>query len=170
MPDIKKDDLEFRLELENKVIKFLEEKWKCTFIHTEKDFNKSGSYCPIDGFMIRDNKLVAIVENRSRKEKLGDVKGWGGILINYDKLGKAIHLSQMLKIPFFFIAYFFNDDILVGWEVVNKDGLIECEMTLKKKIAQDNLMGGVDKKKERNVAILNNEKMFEIGKGLKEYK
>ncbi len=43
-------------------------------------------------------------------------------------------------------------------------------MTLKKKIAQDNLMGGVDKKKERNVAILNNEKMFEIGKGLKEYK
>jgi hypothetical protein len=159
-----KDDLEFRLELENKVIKFLEEKWNCTFIHKEKDFTKSASYSPIDGFMIRDNKLVAMIENRSRKEKLSDIKSWGGILINYDKLKKAIELSQTLRVPFFFVAYFFNDGIVVGWEIVNKDGMIECEMTLKRKLAQDNLLGGTDKKKERNVAILSNNAMFEVGR------
>lgn len=167
MTDVKKenkDDLEFRLELENKVICFLEEKWNCKFVHTEKDFTKSASYSPIDGFMIRDNKLVAMIENRSRKEKLSDVKGWGGILINYEKLKKAIELSQMLRVPFFFVAYFFNDGVVVAWEVVNKDGMIECEMVLKRKLAQDNLLGGTEKKKERNVAILSNNNMFEVGK------
>ncbi|MEM4271225.1 MAG: hypothetical protein QXO70_03990 [Candidatus Pacearchaeota archaeon] len=64
-----KDNLDFRIELEEFVIEYLEKKWNCTFVHTEKDSTKSASYSPIDGFMIRDKKIVAMIENRSRKEK-----------------------------------------------------------------------------------------------------
>lgn len=165
--EVKKDNYDFRLEMEREVVKFLEEKWSCSFIETERDSKKWGASCPVDGFMVRDKKMVAMIENRNRKESLEFVVKCGGILINYDKLNKAITLSQTLKIPFFFVAYFFNDDKLVYWKVVNEDGLIDTEIKLTRKLAQDNLEGGTEKKRERNVGILSNEGMKHIASDIK---
>lgn len=150
------DDYNFRLRMEKFVIEFLEVKWESTFVATEHEVGKRGSYAPVDGFFIREGKLKSIIENRNRKESWSDVQKWGGILINYDKLVKGISIAQMLGVSFLFVVYFFNDNILIYWKLVDEDGMISTEIVLKRKLAQKSLQDGVNVKKERNVGILSN--------------
>lgn len=150
------DNYQYRLGLEQKVIAYLEEKWESTFVATEHEEGTRASYAPIDGFFIREGKLKSVIENRNRKESWEDVKRWGGIMINYDKLIKGVEIAQMLGVPFLFVVYFFNDGLLMYWKLVDENGHICTEIKLMSKLAQKNLKEGSEVKKKRNVGILSN--------------
>lgn len=150
------DNYSFRNKMESSVISYIEQIWDCQFAATNHEEGSLGMYSPIDGVIVKDGKLKAVVENRNRKETFDQVKNWGGILINYDKLVKGIEISKQLGVPFLFIVHFFNEGKLVLWEIVDKDGMIS-PLQITNKVAQKNLSEGVDVKKRRNVALLNND-------------
>ena len=162
------DSVLFRNKLELDLVKILESKWNCKFVHTVKEVGTWGFYSAIDGFMFRDNienrTIVSLIENRTRKETIEQIVNLGGIFINYEKFEKIVQLSENLRVPTIFVAYFFNEKPtpqIRYWEIVDKLGNI-IEHKKEYKLAQDTLEKGVDIKKERWVAILDNEAMKKL--------
>lgn len=144
--------LQHRLDLETKIIDFIEQHWNVESIRTQES-----KYCPIDFFMTKDKQVRAICEVRTRADSFEDVKKWGGMFLNYRKLSTALKMSKQLQLPFLFIAYFMKDNLLVYWKITDDSGLIQVEMTLTSRSAQDNIEGGNEKKRVRNLVMIQTE-------------
>ena len=141
--------LQHRLELETKIIEFIQQHWNVESIRTQQS-----KYCPVDFFMTKDKQVRAICEVRTRADSFDDVKKWGGMFLNYRKLSTALKMSKQLQLPFLFIAYFMKDNLLVYWKITDDSGLIQVEMTLTSRSAQDNIEGGNEKKRVRNLVMI----------------
>jgi len=149
-------EVEFRLNLEKKLCQHLSVIWDFLPVQMNQSV-----FCPFDCMAIRDNSLQAIIEIRTRKERIEDVLTWGGILLNYDKLQKNIKLSKQFCVPFFFVAYFINDNILTFAKITDGKGVIQNEMKLKSKLAQDNIENGNKVKRLRNVVLIDDLEIIE---------
>jgi hypothetical protein len=143
------NELSFRLKLEKQICEHLSDIWDFQPVQMNQSV-----FCPLDCFAIRNKQLFSIIEIRTRKERLQDVTTWGGILLNFDKLQKNILLSRQFSVPFVFVAYFINDKTLTFVKITDKNGNIQTEMKLISKNAQDNLEGGTEKKRIRNVVMI----------------
>ena len=144
--------LQHRLELETKIIYFIQQHWNVESIRTQQS-----KFCPVDFFMAKDKQVRAICEVRTRADSFEDVKKWGGMFLNYRKLSTALKMSKQLQLPFLFIAYFMKDNLLVYWKITDNSGLIQVEMTLTSRSAQDNIEGGNQKKRVRNLVMIKTE-------------
>ena len=144
--------LQHRLELETKIIYFIQQHWNVESIRTQQS-----KFCPVDFFMAKDKQVRAICEVRTRGDSFEDVKKWGGMFLNYRKLSTALKMSKQLQLPFLFIAYFMKDNLLVYWKITDNSGLIQVEMTLTSRSAQDNIEGGNQKKRVRNLVMIKTE-------------
>ena len=144
--------LQHRLDLEKKIIDFIQSHWNVESIRTQQS-----KYCPVDFFMTKDKQVRAICEVRTRADSFEDVKKWGGMFLNYRKLSTALKMSKQLQLPFLFIAYFMKDNLLVYWKITDDSGLIQVEMTLTSRSAQDNIEGGNEKKRVRNLVMIKTE-------------
>lgn len=144
--------LQHRLDLETKIIDFIEQHWNVESIRTQQS-----KYCPVDFFMTKDKQVRAICEVRTRADRYDDVKKWGGMFLNYRKLSTALKMSKQLQLPFLFIAYFMKDNLLVYWKITDDSGLIQVDMTLTSRSAQDNIEGGNEKKRVRNLVMIQTE-------------
>ena len=144
--------LQHRLDLETKIIDFIGQHWNVESIRTQQS-----KYCPVDFFMTKDKQVRAICEVRTRADSFDDVKKWGGMFLNYRKLSTALKMSKQLQLPFLFIAYFIKDNQLVYWKITDDSGFIQVEMTLTSRSAQDNIEGGNEKKRVRNLVMIQTE-------------
>jgi len=144
--------LQHRLDLETKIIDFIQSHWNVESIRTQQS-----KFCPVDFFMTKDKQVRAICEVRTRADRYEDVQKWGGMFLNYRKLSKALDMSQHLQLPFLFIAYFMQDNLLVYWKITDDSGLIQVDMILTSRSAQDNIEGGNDKKRVRNLVMIKTE-------------
>ena len=144
--------LQHRLDLETKIIDFIGQHWNVESIRTQQS-----KYCPVDFFMTKDKQVRAICEVRTRADSFEDIQKWGGMFLNYRKLSTALKMSKQLQLPFLFIAYFIKDNLLVYWKITDDSGFIQVEMTLTSRSAQDNIEGGNEKKRVRNLVMIQTE-------------
>tara|TARA_R100000458_G_C8276357_1_gene251650 strand:- start:956 stop:1405 length:450 start_codon:yes stop_codon:yes gene_type:complete len=121
--------------VEKRLFEYLSEKY---------DFNytMTNTYAPVDGVLIKDNKIERVVEVKCRWMSLQELKSRGSYLISYEKILHGREASRAFKAPFFILLYLVLSDNIVAIQMTREDGefisAFETEVTTTKK----NMYGG----------------------------
>ncbi len=131
------------LEEEREVHSIIESKWGLKVIETPKNSISSG-----DGFLIRNDEVVAFFETKCRYdmtyEQLLDRGSW---LVTMDKIKKCKVVSKLLQIPFIGFLYLLpksdpGQRLLLYWKITNDKGDFNFDFEIMEELTQKTINGG----------------------------
>jgi len=125
------------LQQENNMIKYIEKCWNVKIIETNK---KDKAIC--DGFIIKNNIVVAIFESKCRKLSLNKLKEYGSWLVTYEKIKKCKLLSEYLRIPFIGFLYLLEEGEVMYWQITDDNGNYIFEFENKEMETKKTINGG----------------------------
>ena len=105
------------LQQELKMLDEIKKCWNVDIILTDK---KVDALC--DGFLVRNNVIIALFESKCRNMTLNQLENYGSWLITYNKVEKCKTLSEQLKVPFLGFLYLVDDNIVMHWNITDKEG------------------------------------------------
>lgn len=105
------------IEYQMKCIRQLEYSWNAQIIPTVEDESAD-----IDALAVKNNRISAILEVKSRNMALDQLYRFGSYLITSEKLSKMSRLSLSLRVPSFLAVYLIKDNNIVYWKVSDLDG------------------------------------------------
>lgn len=70
---------------------------------------KTPQFAVVDYIALRDNKPVALIEIKSRKQTIEQINSMGGYLISQNKLESMRYLSDLLRLPATLVVRFDKD-------------------------------------------------------------
>jgi len=143
MPDLQDHKLwENYLEYERKMLGIIAGHWNIKICETPKDRK---SIC--DGFIIRNNEVVAFFESKAREMSEDKLKNkFHTLMVDLDKMKSCIKISRLLKIPFLCFFYLIDDDKIFYCKITDREGNKLIEYEEKRKRARINLFGGTREK------------------------
>lgn len=104
---------------ESELIILVEKAWNCQLYPTP-------DYACIDAIAYRDNKLVAVMEMKSRNFGLEKVKKDydNKLIARLDKFEKGKQLSALLQVPFLIVSYLTESKHIFFWKITDKSGFV----------------------------------------------
>jgi hypothetical protein len=130
------------LEQEREVQEIIKNCWNVDIVETPKN---SSAKC--DGFLTRNNEIVAIFETKCRYDMgYNELCERGSWLITYDKILHCKKLSEMLQIPFLGFLYLLpknsTEKLLLFWKITNNQGKFVFEFDVQNQETQKTINGG----------------------------
>ena len=104
------------------MIEYIEDKWNCKIA-------KTSTFCLLDGIMIRNNKIIGILELKNRNSTQEQMLQFDTLLISFDKITKGVELSKILSVPFYVVIRTF-DNVYLYWRICDDNGLYTIGMEL----------------------------------------
>jgi hypothetical protein len=105
---------------EQEMLSILKTKYSSQFIHTPIT-----CAALIDGFIVKNDKLIAIYESKCRSESLESFKKppfnneW---LISHHKINSGASLSKALAVPFWGFLYLVPDRKVIAFQITDNKG------------------------------------------------
>jgi hypothetical protein len=99
----------------------------------------------IDGFIVKNNELIAIYESKCRRESLDSFKAhpfnneW---MISHHKINSAANLSKILSVPFWGFLYLVNDKKVIAIKFTDEKGNYIHNMRIERKKTSKCCNGG----------------------------
>ena len=131
---------------EDRMLGAIKEKYNVDIIETDKD---SPALC--DGFMVRNGITTGVFESKCRNATLDDFKKWGSWLVTYEKIDGLAGMRSKLCIPALGFLYSIPDDIILMWQITDREGNYKFEFRVEKTVTQASINRG---KAERENAYL----------------
>lgn len=120
------------------------------YIETNKD-----TPAKLDGVLVREKEIVAVVETKVRSMTEQDLKDFGTYLITESKITKGQKVSELLESPLFVAGYLEHSNVMYGWRVTDEKGNLLFDYETDKRETQETVNGGT---KIDTVALLPVEK------------
>ena len=134
------------LRYEDRMLDAIKKKYSVDIIETDKD---SPALC--DGFMVRNGVTTGVFESKCRNATVQDFEKWGSWLVTYEKIDGLAWMSNKLYIPALGFLYSIPDDVILMWQITDREGNYKFEFRVEKTITQATINGG---KAERENAYL----------------
>lgn len=121
--------------LEKRMFEYLSEHFDYTYSMTE-------NFAPLDGVLMRDNKIHKIVEVKVRWMSLEELKERGSYLISESKLQHGRAVSRAFHAPFFILLYLVESDNIVSIKITREDGEFITPFTTETTTTKKTMHGG----------------------------
>lgn len=76
----------------------------------------------VDAFAIRESRISAVMEVKSREMDLPQLRKFGSYLITFEKLLKLRSVAVALCVPGLVVVSLLKDKQIVFWKICDKDG------------------------------------------------
>jgi hypothetical protein len=123
--------------LESQMMREIEKSWGVVVHET----NKSGGKV-FDGYMFRDDDLVAIYECKNRNVSYEQLKQWGSWLVTWKKLKDCQRVAKKYNVDFIGFLGVEKSDIILYWHICNKHGEFLFDFDVKETETQATINGG----------------------------
>lgn len=120
-----------------KCVDKLKEVWNTDIFCT-----KESQSAHIDAIGIRDDRVSAAIEIKTRNNSLETIKRWGSYMITYEKLVKLCDISKALEVKGFLVVYLIPDDKIMYWNICNEKGEFIVKFTKEITTTQKTCNGG----------------------------
>lgn len=104
-------------------INILKEKWGVEIFSTNDD-----TIADADAIAIKNGKISAILEIKSRETNLEQLKKWGSYLITFEKILKLRNLCKSLCCVGVIAVYLLQDKKIVFWKICDANGEFLIEL------------------------------------------
>ena len=135
--DIKTEKGKQSLVYEVKMLNTIREKYRIDIIETDKE---SPALC--DGFMVRNGIITGVFESKCRNATVQDFEKWGSWLVTYEKIDGLAWMSNKLCIPALGFLYSIPDDVILMWQITDREGNYKFDFRVEKTITQATINGG----------------------------
>ena len=125
------------LRHEDRMLNYIKEKYNVDIIETDKD---SPALC--DGFMVRNGIITGVFESKCRNATVEDFEKWGSWLVTYGKIDGLAWIRNKLRIPAFGFLYSIPDDVILMWQITDREGNYKFKFKVEKTITQATINGG----------------------------
>lgn len=105
------------LKLEMKMLEYISDCWDVEIIETNKE---KTSCC--DGFLVKNNTIIGLFEDKCRKLTINELEDYGSWLITHQKLIDCKTISELLKVPFFGFLYLVKSNVVMFWKITDSKG------------------------------------------------
>lgn len=121
--------------IEKRMFEYLSEKYGYEYTMTKH-------FAPLDGVLIKDNKIDRIIEVKVRWMSLEELKQRGSYLISMDKIQHGRAASRAFKVPFYILLYLVDSDNIVSIKMTRDDGEFISPFTTEVTRTKENIYGG----------------------------
>lgn len=95
-----------------------------------------------DGFLLRNNIIIALFESKCRNLNLQKLEEYGSWLVTHEKIKKCKFLSEYLKVPFLGFLHLIDDNLTMFWKITDKNGDYMFSFEHGESLTQKTINGG----------------------------
>jgi len=121
--------------IEKRLFEYLSENYDFEYTMTKH-------FAPLDGVLIKDNKIERIIEVKVRWMSLDELKQRGSYLISMDKLQHGRAVSRAFRVPFYILLYLVESDNIVSIKMTRDDGEFITPFREEVTRTKENIYGG----------------------------
>lgn len=97
----------------------------------------------IDGFVVKDGTIVAVLENKCRNMTTDILQKFGNEwLVTYEKIAKGADVAKRLRVPFVGALYLIPDNKVLLVTIADKMGNLLPRIRIQRSKTQETINGG----------------------------